>query len=64
MLTELHDGVPSVMPARKIPTSSSKSSSDLKVSTVVLHVTYVGLNVTNVHLFCSPVSDTATFFQV
>lgn len=60
MLTELHDGVPSVMPARKIPTSSS----DLKVSTVVLHVTYVGLNVTNVHLFCSPVSDTATFFQV
>jgi len=37
---------------------------DQKVSTAVLHVTKVGLNVTNVDLFCSSISDTATFFPV
>jgi len=37
---------------------------DQKVPTAVLHVTKVGLNVTNVDLFCSFISDTATFFQV
>lgn len=37
---------------------------DQKVSTAVCHVTKVGLNVTNVDLFCSSISDTATFFQV
>ena len=37
---------------------------DQKVSTAVLHVTKVGLNVTNINLLCSFISDTATFFQV